>query len=318
MPPHAGHVYLVDFARARVEKLYLLFYSRASDVLDPRLRAGWLRELFTDVRLIHTNDERLPHYPEEHPDFWALWKAHLCGLFPRGVDRVFASESYGARVATLVGAEFVPVDPSRTAVPISASAIRGDPLAHWRYLPVPVRPYYVLRVCLFGPESTGKSELARRLARRYHTVWVPEYARELLNPEGGRCDPADIPRIAYGQAASEDALARRANRLLFCDTDVLTTMLWSQILFGECPHDVAALAEQRTYDLYLLLDVDVPWIDDRQRFLERERHAIFTRYRAALEGRDRSFVLIRGGYEQRLRAACDAVDRLLAARTALT
>jgi len=209
----------------------------------------------------------------------------------------------------------VPVDPSRSAVPISASAIREDPLAHWQYIPSVVRPHYVLRVCLFGPESTDKSELAQRLANHYGTVFVPEYARELLNPKGVRCERAGIPRIACGQVASEDALARRANRLLFCDTDSLSTSLWSHILFGACPGDVAALAETRSYDLYLLLDVDIPWIADQQRFLEKERADLFVTYREALERRRRPYVHIRDNHDERQSAALAAVDKLLATRT---
>ncbi|MDH3714155.1 MAG: AAA family ATPase [Gammaproteobacteria bacterium] len=315
MPPHAGHEYLVRFAQQRVENLYLLYYSRSSDPLDGTLRYDWLTELFPSAHVIHTVDEDLPHYPDEHDGFWDLWRAHLHTLFPRGVDTVFASESYGAKVAAILNAEYMPVDPSRSAVPVSASAIREDPLAHWVYIPPIVRPHYVLRICLFGPESTGKSELAQRLARHYETVYVPEYARELLNPKGGRCELQDIPPIAFGQAASEDALARHANRLLFCDTDALTTTLWSHILFGTCADEVAALAEQRTFDLYLLLDVDVPWVDDTQRFLNDRRTDIFALYRQALEHRERPFVLIGGSYDERLAVSCAAVDRLLASRT---
>lgn len=316
MPPHAGHEYLVHFAQNRAAELSLAFYSRASDPIDGALRLAWLTELFPDVPVIHTADESLPHYPEEHEHFWDLWRDHLGTLFPRGVDAVFASEGYGADVAAILDAEYVPADPSRSAVAVSASAIRENPFAHWTYIPSVVRPHYVLRVCLFGPESTGKSELAQRLARHYATVHVPEYARELLNPKGGRCELKDIPRIAFGQIASEDALARHANRVLFCDTDALTTTLWSQVLFGTCVQEVQALAERRSYDLYLLLDVDVPWVDDRQRFLPDRRRDLSDLYRQALEGRKRPFVHIRGNYEVRLAAACAAVDELLASRGA--
>jgi hypothetical protein len=130
----------------------------------------------------------------------------------------------------------------------SADAIRADPLANWRFIPACVRPYFVKRVCLFGPESTGKSTLARDLAAHFETVHLAEFARGLLEPKCGVCDPTDIPLIARGQIAAEDALARRANKLLFCDTDVLTTTIWSDVLFGECPASIRELAARRHYD----------------------------------------------------------------------
>ena len=146
------------------------------------------------------------------------------------MDCVFASEPYGVRLASELGADFLPVDVARARVPISGTEIRKDPLRHWDFLPDPVRPHYLKRVCIFGPESTGKSTLAADLARHYGTLYVPEYARPLLDPKGGVCAASDIPRIALGQRASEDALARQARKLLFCDTDALTTTIWSDWL----------------------------------------------------------------------------------------
>src|SRR5699024_6196481 len=113
-----------------------------------------------------------------------------------------------------------------------------------------------------GPESTGKSTLARDLASHFDTRYVHEYARPLLDFKDGRFDWEDIERIARGQAAAEDALATRANRVLFCDTDPLSTTIWSDVFFGKCPQWVAKEAEKRRYDLYLLLDIDVDWVDD--------------------------------------------------------
>src|SRR5205814_5917310 len=98
-------------------------------------------------------------------------------------------------------------------VPISGTLIRQDPIKHWEDLPEVVRPYFVKRVCVFGPESTGKSTLARDLARHFQTVYASEYARPLLDPQGGQCRPLDIPLIVRGQVATEDALARQANRV---------------------------------------------------------------------------------------------------------
>ncbi len=310
MPPHKGHEYLIDFARGHVDQLTVLIYSIERDPIPGQLRHRWLRAMFPDVEITHVSED-LPQAPEEHPDFWPIWKSHLHRLLPALPDYVFASEPYGFRLAEILAARYVPVDHDRLQVPVSATDIRRDPVGHWQYIPRPVRPYYARRVCIFGPESTGKTTLARRLAERYETVCVLEYARPLLDFKAGRCDREDIQRIARGQIASEDALAYEANRVLICDTDVLTTMIWSEVLFGECPPWVADEAERRRYDLYLLLDVDIPWVDDGQRFLRAERRDLFERYRRALASRERPYVTIRGEFEERLAAASRAIDCLL-------
>src|SRR5207302_10464947 len=133
---------------------------------------------------------------------------------PGRPDFVFASEDYGRRLAEELGAKFVPVDRERGAVPVSGTAVRSDPMANWSFIPRCVRPYFAKRVCVFGPESSGKTTLARRLADHFRTAWVPEYARTLLEANGGDVRCEDMEVIARGQAAAEDALARNANRVL--------------------------------------------------------------------------------------------------------
>jgi len=311
LPPHLGHVHCVEFARRFVGRLTVLVCSLAREPIPGEERFRWMREMFPDCDVRHVTDE-LPQEPADHPDFWQLWHDAIRRRLPAGPDFVFASESYGTPLAAVLGARFIPVDPARVVVPVSGTAIRADPLAHWRFLPTCVRPYFVKRVCVFGPESTGKSTLARDLARHYGTVWVPEFARGLLDLKDGRCDPDDIPLIARGQPASEDALARQSNRVLICDTDVLTTTVWADLLFGHCPEWIKATADRRRYDLTLLTDVDVPWVDDGQRFFPDERRKQFDRFEAELRTHGRRYVRIAGSFPERFRQAVAAIDALLA------
>jgi NadR type nicotinamide-nucleotide adenylyltransferase len=309
LPPHAGHQYLVDFARHFCERLTVLVCSLAREPIPGELRYAWMRELFPQVRTVRVSDE-LPQEPGEHPRFWEIWRETIHRAVPERIDYVFASECYGERLAAELGATYVPVDLGRSAVRVSGTAIRAAPLEHWEHIPACVRPYFVKRVCLSGPESTGKSTLARDLAAHFRTVHVPEFARGWLDQRQGVCTPADIPLIARGQVAAEDALARQANRVLFCDTDLLLTTIWSEVLFGDCPPELREAADRRTYDLYLLLDVDVPWVDDAQRYLPDRRQEFFDRCRQALESRSRPHVTIRGSWPERFEQACRAVRRL--------
>jgi NadR type nicotinamide-nucleotide adenylyltransferase len=312
MPPHRGHQFLIEFARHYVDQLTVLVCSLPHDPIPGQLRHGWVARMFPGASVVHVT-EQLPQEPAEHADFWAIWRDVCRRAAPNGVDFVFASEPYGTKLAEVLDARFVPVDLRRQLFPVSGTMVREAPLRHWDMIPECVRPYFVKRVCVFGPESTGKSTLARDLARHFGTVHAWEYARPLLDPQGGRCDVEDIPKIVRGQVATEEALATQANRVLFCDTDVLTTTVWSDVLFGDTPKWVRDLAEERAYDLYLLTDVDAPWVDDSQRFFaeQRVRQEMFDRFRAALTRRGRPYEIIRGDWATRFAAACEAVRKLI-------
>ena len=163
LPPHAGHVYLVEFARRRCDQLTVVVGSLGREPIPGALRFQWMKELFPTVHVIHLTDEN-PQTPDEHPDFWAIWKASLERILPHRPQRVFASERYGVPLADLFGATFIPVDPGRLALPTSGTAVRADPWGHWEFLPRTVRPHFLRRISIFGPESTGKSTLAHQLA----------------------------------------------------------------------------------------------------------------------------------------------------------
>jgi len=310
LPPHLGHQFLLDFAASYVSDLTVLACSLAREPIPGDLRAAWVAEMCPRARVIHVADEN-PQEPHEHPDFWPIWIDTIRRRVPAGPDCVFTSEAYGDELARRLGARHVPVDRARELVPISGTRLRERPLEHWSYLPPAVRPYFVKRVVIFGPESTGKTTLARDLARHYGTAWVGEYARGYIDHHGGRFGPEDFPRFVRGQHAAEDAMARQANRVLVCDTDALTTAIFYRIFYGSASDALVAAADSRRYDLYLVLDVDVPWVPDAQRERAGDRPALRDLYLAELRARGRPHVLISGNWRERFAAACNAVDRLL-------
>lgn len=311
LPPHLGHVYLAEMAARSVDDLAIVVGTLEREPIPGELRCSWMRELVPKARVIHLTDDN-PQDPTETARFWEIWEASLRRVLPWAPDVVFASEPYGERLAAIWGADFVPVDLERRVVPVSGSAIRRAPMQNWRFLPRCVRPWFARRISIFGPESTGKSTLAAALAERFETVSVPEYARVHLELRRGEIRYHDLALIARRQQASEEALARSANRVLICDTDPLTTAIWSEMLFDDVDPRVRAPADDGRYDLTLLMDVDVPWVPDVVRYLPEQRRAFFARCERALAEHHRRYQIVRGSWDQRLEVAVRAIEALLA------
>lgn len=310
LPPHAGHVYLAQSAAAGVDELVVLVCSLASEPIPGGLRHAWMSELAPrGARVIHVTDEN-PSFPEEHPAFWEIWTATVRRACPEPIDVVFTSEAYGDELARRLVARHIAVDPERRAFPISGTSLRADPMAHWAFLPECVRPWYARRVVVTGPESVGKTTLARDLARRLDTALAPEYGRAYVDarPAGLHgLTEKDFQEIARGQIEAEEAGARRANRLLVCDTDLELTCLYAERYLGACPAWLRDEAARRRYALHLLLAADVPWVPDPQRDSPDARERDFERLRARLTAQGRPFVEVRGDWDARLASALEVV-----------
>lgn len=164
------------------------------------------------------------------------------------------------------------------------------------------------RVVVIGSESTGKTTLAGRLAERYGTVWVPEYARTWLDAKGAPLDASDVEPIARGQIAAEDEGARKARTLLVLDTSLLSTVVYAMHYYGACPDWIAHEAHVRRDGLYLLTDIDVPWVADPQRDRASRREEMHALFVEALESRGLPHVLVHGDWNERWRIACAAVE----------
>jgi NadR type nicotinamide-nucleotide adenylyltransferase len=174
----------------------------------------------------------------------------------------------------------------------------------------------VRRIVVTGAESTGKSTLAEHLAKHFGESCVPEYVREFWDEHEGKITADDLGTIARVQMETEDAMAKSAKRVLFCDTDLLTNVLWADLLYGgKCPDWVRTEADTRCqgYDLYLLCDTDIPFEPDPQRsFPDPEgREMCRQLWRQTLIARDLPFVELKGNFTAREQRAIQAVDRVL-------
>ncbi|HET9990750.1 MAG TPA: AAA family ATPase, partial [Kofleriaceae bacterium] len=295
LPLHRGHEYVVDVARGSVQDLLVLVFATAGDPIPGEVRVRWLRELYPDVA-VELVERTAPALLAPDP-------SELVAAVARHRDRpqfFFASEPAYAAAAAALGATFVPVDVAREVFPISGTALRADVMRHFAMLAAPARPWFVRRVAVIGAESTGKSTLCAQLAEHFSTLYVPEHARSLAEQRGD-LDGEALALAARGQLAAEEALARRAHRVVFCDTDPRTAALWHERLYGPAP---AWMHVARAYDLVLLTSLDEPFAGRADRDRPAARRAFHATLRAANPGA----IELSGGRSERLAQATAAVD----------
>lgn len=166
------------------------------------------------------------------------------------------------------------------------------------------------KIVIIGPESTGKSSLSEALSRHFKEPWVPEYAREYLEALGRPYQYDDLLQIARGQIHNEELVARQAEELLFCDTDLRVIKIWSEHKYGKTDPWIRQQIQERAYDLYLLTDIDIPWQEDplREHPDPGLRLHFKAQYEKELETSGIPWVTISGSEGNRLESAIQAID----------
>lgn len=152
-------------------------------------------------------------------------------------------------------------------------------------------------ICFYGPESTGKSTLAKRMAEIYKTDYVPEVAREMITSNDFTL--TDIIRIGHAQTEMVLKKIQSVNKILFCDTDLITTQIYAKEYLREVPEVLNVLEKRIQYDHYFLFDIDIPWIADGLRDLGHKRQEMYRIFKSELDKREIPYTVVRGNYLQR-------------------
>lgn len=169
------------------------------------------------------------------------------------------------------------------------------------------------KIVILGPESTGKSTLAQQLAEHYKTAWCPEFAREYLLQLGRDYTFDDLLKIAYGQIELEDTMETLAsNGIYVIDTDMYVMKVWCEVAFNNCHTWILKQIVKRRYDLYLLCNTDLPWVQDGLREYPDDamRQKLFKMYQDLLLNSGVPWAVVSGQQHERLHTAITAIKKI--------
>jgi HTH-type transcriptional regulator, transcriptional repressor of NAD biosynthesis genes len=338
-PLHRGHQFLIETAMAQCERVIVISYTKP-DIpgYNRGLREQWLQSLYPNVISLVVDDAwlaaqklqgpfHLVPYDDDPEDDHRRFTAWLCyGVLGETVEAIFTSEDYGDGFADVLSNWFqayagtshrvvhVCVDKTRAQVPISGTQIRENFWQSADHLAPEIRASFVKRVAVLGGESTGKTTLCQALAARLQSVWVPEYGRELWIEKGGSLEFTDMVKIAERQITDEEKNMPRAIRWLVCDTSPLTTMFYSEAMFGSVDTELVRLAD-RHYDHILVCTPEFEFVQDGTRqdtaFRDRQHHW----YLEKLEAQALPYSFISGSLQDRVKQSIALLNSVYCAGT---
>jgi NadR type nicotinamide-nucleotide adenylyltransferase len=308
-PFHLGHKYVIDTALAETDRVITLLYEDTVTKIPAHTRAGWIRELYTgqSVQVYECYDapEEVGYTPEimRAQERYLLKKLAEIG---ETVTDFYCSEAYGDHISKALGAVDHRVDCDRREFPVSATAIRENPYQYRGFIPPNVYKDLITTVVFLGGESTGKSTLAKALAEKYETLYMPEYGAEYwyAHQQDMKLTSSQLVEIAWGHIERENEKVTRANKYLFVDTNALTTYLYSLDYHGYAPPELSACADncKTRYDLVFLCNDDMPFENTWDRRGVETRRKSQKRFTHELRARDIPFTLLEGSLEQRIAA----------------
>lgn len=310
MPVHQGHIALINFASRQCDELIVSMSYTVNDPIPAELRFSWIKDIFKDrpaiiLAMVKDDFDNESLSIQERTKTWSEFIRKTYSP----VSIIFSSEEYGEPFAQNLGAIHKLYDLARKMYPISSSRIRQKPFQCWDFIPSVVRPYFVSKICFYGPESTGKTTMAMRMADRYKTEFVPEVARELITSNDFTIE--DIKKIGLAHFQRIEDKSKTANKILICDTDAITTQIYSRQYLNQVPEELYILEKKVKYALYFLMDIDIPWVSDGLRDLGHHREAMMTVFKDELIRRDIPYIFVRGTDQQREENISSEIDRLL-------
>lgn len=316
-PYHLGHKYLIESALKQSLQVYVMVCSLENEDIPGYLRYRWIKNDYAKnsrVHVIWCRDE-MPQTPDEcesKDQFYNNYWVPAVYLRIKELDVVFTSESYGDEFAQYLGVEHVLVDIDRKKYSVSGTLVRNNPFEMWDYISMPVKSYFKKKIVVVGPESTGKSTMVKKLAYFFNSNYVEEYGRtytDTVKP-ARNLNENDYCIIARNHAANVlKGFRSKPCDFLFVDTEAITTKLFAELYLQDFRSVyIDKIIDKQDFDLYLLLDINVPWVDDGTRDFQNQRKNHFDMIETELKLRRLPYVVVSGkSYNERVTNAISQI-----------
>ena len=300
MPLHKGHkwcieegmklssnftVYIDDFNSEPFGKGYMSVKDRYDIICNE----------FKDNINIVCSENKNPQDPSETDNFWDIWKNIIITASKGVPDFIIGSEEYIYKLAEVVGCKAIVLDIDRNKYPITATAIREDINANWDMLPCSTQYFFRKRICILGPESSGKTTATQKMAKKFNMEYVPEFAMDFLQDLDRDLVFEDMATILYGQFRNLRKL--RGEPAVISDTEAITTKIWSLKLFGKYPPMIDYYMENQDFDIYILTNLNnYGFVDIKGRYFDdmEIQKWFFDQFVIELERYNKKYIIVEG------------------------
>lgn len=278
-PLHVGHLHDIIRAASLCEELYVVIsWCDGRESTSKELRYRWIlnsTQHLSNIKIILVEDKAVSKEEYNTDYYWENGARDIKNLIGKPIDIVFCGSDYQGtnRFESLYSPESVIYYFDRSEVPISSTDIRKWAFDNWSYIPTVCKSYYAKKVLVVGGESSGKSTLVKNLALAYNTNYVEEVGRDISAYAGGEdfMLKEDFYEIFFKHKLNIEEALKQANKVLFVDTDALTTLFYSKFLLNDsnaesiCNIFAETILHTTKWDLILFLEPDVEFVQDGTR-----------------------------------------------------
>lgn len=314
LPFHKGHKAMINFALTKCDFLTVLVCCSDKENISATTRQKWIEKTFEketkiEIKCYNYLERELPNTSVSSQEVSRIWSEKFKTIFP-DYSLVITSEEYGNYVASFMKIKHIAFDISKQLFPISATAVRNDIVANWKFLPDSVKPSFAIKIVVLGTESTGKTTLTERLAKYFNCSSVKEAGRDLIsNSNSFGFDELDL--VASEHAKRIDNAVLEESPIIIIDTDIHITKSYAKFIFGKTLEVESKIYHSNKADLYLYLNNDVEYLQDGTRLNESDRNLLDISHRQILQQYNVDIIEITGDWEQRFDKAVSEIKQKL-------